>query len=126
MLEKYYRRKCCLTSVCPNIVKQRRHISSAIWYTVFCWQLWGKDHLTIGLLAQELLRIIILICAAVFALFFRDHYGNKRLDLAGPLLGTLFRQLFKKLNKDVKTYLQKAIDADKELNLMMAVKSKTM
>ena len=37
----------------------------------------------------------------------RDHYGNKRLDLAGPLLGSLFRQLFKKLTKDVKTYLQK-------------------
>lgn len=37
----------------------------------------------------------------------RDHYGNKRLDLAGPLMGGLFRQLFKKLTKDVKTYLQK-------------------
>lgn len=37
----------------------------------------------------------------------RDHYANKRLDLAGPLLATLFRQLFKKLNKDVKNYLQK-------------------
>lgn len=37
----------------------------------------------------------------------RDHYGNKRLDLAGPLLGGLFRQLFKKLTKDVRGYLQK-------------------
>ncbi len=37
----------------------------------------------------------------------RDHYGNKRLDLAGPLLGGLFRQLFKKLTKDVRAYLQK-------------------
>jgi DNA-directed RNA polymerase II subunit RPB2 len=37
----------------------------------------------------------------------RDHFGNKRLDLAGPLLGGLFRQLFKKLTKDVKVYLQK-------------------
>ena len=26
----------------------------------------------------------------------RDHYGNKRLDLAGPLLATLFRQLFRR------------------------------
>jgi DNA-directed RNA polymerase II subunit RPB2 len=39
----------------------------------------------------------------------RDHYGNKRLDLAGPLLGGLFRQLFKKLTKDVRGYLQKVI-----------------
>lgn len=23
----------------------------------------------------------------------RDHYGNKRLDLAGPLLGGLFRMV---------------------------------
>jgi DNA-directed RNA polymerase beta subunit len=37
----------------------------------------------------------------------RDHYGNKRLDLAGPLLGGLFRMLFRKLTKDVRGYLQK-------------------
>lgn len=30
----------------------------------------------------------------------RDHYGNKRVDLAGPLLASLFRQLFKALVKD--------------------------
>jgi hypothetical protein len=29
----------------------------------------------------------------------RDHYGNKRLDLAGPLLAFLFRGLFKNLMK---------------------------
>ena len=37
----------------------------------------------------------------------RDHYGNKRLDLAGPLLRGLFRQLLRKLTKDAKNYLQK-------------------
>jgi DNA-directed RNA polymerase II subunit RPB2 len=37
----------------------------------------------------------------------RDHYGKKRLDLAGPLLGALFRMLFQKLTKDVGKYLQK-------------------
>ncbi|GBG89761.1 hypothetical protein CBR_g49614 [Chara braunii] len=40
----------------------------------------------------------------------RDHYGNKRLDLAGPLLGGLFRQLFRKLTKDVRMYLQKVLN----------------
>jgi DNA-directed RNA polymerase beta subunit len=40
----------------------------------------------------------------------RDHYGNKRLDLAGPLLGTLFRQLFKRLSKDVKSMLTKVCE----------------
>lgn len=36
----------------------------------------------------------------------RDHYANKRLDLGGPLLAALFRQLFRKLTKDVKTLVQ--------------------
>eukprot|EP01114_Cavostelium_apophysatum_P011874 TRINITY_DN2641_c0_g1_i1.p1 TRINITY_DN2641_c0_g1~~TRINITY_DN2641_c0_g1_i1.p1 ORF type:complete len:1185 (+),score=293.58 TRINITY_DN2641_c0_g1_i1:150-3704(+) len=56
----------------------------------------------------------------------RDHYGNKRLDLAGPLLGTLFRGLFKKLTKDVKTFLQKSIDQGRDFNLTTAVKAKTI
>lgn len=37
----------------------------------------------------------------------RDHFGKKRLDLAGPLLAGLFRMLFKKLTKDVFRHLQK-------------------
>ena len=37
----------------------------------------------------------------------RDHFGKKRLDLAGPLLANLFRMLFRKLTKDVYRYLQK-------------------
>eukprot|EP00898_Chlorokybus_atmophyticus_P001664 jgi/Chlat1/2499/Chrsp175S02370 len=56
----------------------------------------------------------------------RDHYGNKRLDLAGPLLGSLFRQLFRKLTKDVRSYLQKCLDNGKEVNLAYAVKAKTI
>ncbi|EGC37242.1 RNA polymerase II core subunit [Dictyostelium purpureum] len=56
----------------------------------------------------------------------RDHFANKRLDLAGPLLGTLFRQLFKKLTKDVRLYLQRCIDKDKEFIPSSAVKSKTI
>ncbi|RHY46931.1 hypothetical protein DYB30_013997, partial [Aphanomyces astaci] len=56
----------------------------------------------------------------------RDHYGNKRLDLAGPLLGGLFRVLFKKLTKDVKGYLQKCVDAGRDFQLSLAIKSKTI
>ena len=37
----------------------------------------------------------------------RDHFGKKRLDLAGPLLAGLFRMLFRKVTKDVYRYLQK-------------------
>lgn len=37
----------------------------------------------------------------------RDHFGKKRLDLAGPLLSALFRMLFRKVVKDVYRHLQK-------------------
>jgi DNA-directed RNA polymerase II subunit RPB2 len=37
----------------------------------------------------------------------RDHFGKKRLDLAGPLLANLFRLLFRKFTKDIFRHLQK-------------------
>jgi len=52
----------------------------------------------------------------------RDHFGVKRMDLAGPLLGNLFRQCFAKLLKSVRQYLQKKVEAKKEIpNLSLAV-----
>ena len=56
----------------------------------------------------------------------RDHFGKKRLDLGGPLLGSLFRMLFRKLTKDVGRYLQKCIDTGRDFNLTLAVKSNTI
>ncbi|KAL0443973.1 UNVERIFIED_CONTAM: DNA-directed RNA polymerase II subunit RPB2 [Sesamum latifolium] len=56
----------------------------------------------------------------------RDHYANKRLDLAGPLLGGLFRMLFRKLTRDVRSYVQKCVDNGKDVNLQFAIKAKTM
>lgn len=56
----------------------------------------------------------------------RDHFGKKRLDLAGPLLAGLFRMLFNKLTKDVFKYLQKCVENNKEFNLTLAVKSTTL
>nr|BAO20858.1 RNA polymerase II second largest subunit [Branchinella kugenumaensis] len=54
----------------------------------------------------------------------RDHYGNKRLDLAGPLMSLLFRGLFKNLTKEVRMYAQKFIDRGKDFNLELAIKPK--
>ncbi|KAJ1960328.1 DNA-dependent RNA polymerase II [Dipsacomyces acuminosporus] len=56
----------------------------------------------------------------------RDHYGKKRMDLGGPLLSMLFRNLFRKLTKDVTRYLQKCIDSNRDFNLTIAVKSNTI
>ncbi|KAF5934969.1 hypothetical protein HYC85_026098 [Camellia sinensis] len=56
----------------------------------------------------------------------RDHYANKRLDLAGPLLGGLFRMLFRKLTRDVRSYVQKCVDNGKDVNLQFAIKAKSI
>ncbi|KAI9734401.1 MAG: DNA-dependent RNA polymerase II [Cirrosporium novae-zelandiae] len=56
----------------------------------------------------------------------RDHFGKKRLDLAGPLLASLFRALFIKLTKDVYKYLQKCVENNREFNLTLGVKSNTL
>ncbi|OLL21764.1 DNA-directed RNA polymerase II subunit RPB2 [Neolecta irregularis DAH-3] len=56
----------------------------------------------------------------------RDHFGKKRLDLAGPLLANLFRMLFKKLYKDVYRYMQKCVENNREFNLTLAVKAPTI
>lgn len=53
----------------------------------------------------------------------RDHFGKKRLDLAGPLLGGLFRVLFRKLTKDVRKHLQRCLDEGKHFNVGAAIKS---
>ena len=56
----------------------------------------------------------------------RDHYGNKRLDLSGPLLAGLFRTLFRKLNKDLKRRLQQDVNNGKEYNLVKCIDSATI
>ena len=56
----------------------------------------------------------------------RDHFGKKRLDLAGPLLAQLFRILFKKLTRDIYRYMQKCVETNKDFNLTLAVKSNTI
>lgn len=56
----------------------------------------------------------------------RDHFGKKRLDLAGPLLAQLFRILFRKLTRDIYRYMQKCVENNKDFNLNEAVKSTTI
>lgn len=51
----------------------------------------------------------------------RDHYGNKRLDLAGPLLGQLFRQLFDRMRKDCSRYIARKISEGKDFSLDLAL-----
>jgi DNA-directed RNA polymerase II subunit RPB2 len=54
----------------------------------------------------------------------RDHFGKKRLDLAGPLMAGLFRTLFLKLLKEARRYLQKCLEENRDFNLMMTINPK--
>lgn len=56
----------------------------------------------------------------------RDHYGKKRMDLAGPLLASLFRTLFRKLTSEVTRYLKKCVESNREFNMLVAVKPNTI
>ena len=51
----------------------------------------------------------------------RDHFAMKRLDLGGPLLGSLFRGLFQKLTKEVRKSIQKSADNGRRFNIPAAV-----
>ncbi|VDN24263.1 unnamed protein product [Gongylonema pulchrum] len=51
----------------------------------------------------------------------RDHMGNKRLDLAGPLLAFLFRALFRNLLKEVRLTAQKYINKNGDFMLDLCV-----
>eukprot|EP00736_Rhodelphis_marinus_P003655 Rmarinus@m.16338 len=53
----------------------------------------------------------------------RDHFGMKRMDMAGPLLGGLFRQLFHRLVKQLRANLQKSVDAGRELHMQGSLKA---
>merc|ERR1712036_146869 len=56
----------------------------------------------------------------------RDHFGKKRLELAGPLLCQLFRTMYKKMNGDVLKHLQKCVETNREFNSLLAIKHHTI
>ena len=58
----------------------------------------------------------------------RDHYGKKRLDMAGTLLAGLFRQLFRTFVEDMTKHIKKEIkDSNKkDLNLQVALRHETL
>ncbi|GAB7354020.1 hypothetical protein MBLNU459_g4608t1 [Dothideomycetes sp. NU459] len=53
----------------------------------------------------------------------RDHFGKKRLDLAGPLMAQVFRLKFTQLIRDMRIYLSRCVEQGKDFNLTLAVKS---
>lgn len=54
----------------------------------------------------------------------RDHIKNKRIDVAGQLLSSLFRQLYKRTYKEFSNNVSKSVENDKILNITHMLKSK--
>ncbi|KAI0470649.1 DNA-dependent RNA polymerase 2 rpb140 [Xylariaceae sp. FL0804] len=52
----------------------------------------------------------------------RDHFGKKRLDLAGPLLAKLFRTIVRKMTGEVLSQLKRCIEQNKPFNIALCVK----
>ncbi|SBT75637.1 DNA-directed RNA polymerase II subunit RPB2, putative [Plasmodium ovale] len=53
----------------------------------------------------------------------RDHFGKKRLDIAGPLMASSFSTYFRKMAKDVRRVLQRQIDNNKPFDVAGAIRS---
>ncbi|KAI4291490.1 DNA-directed RNA polymerase II subunit RPB2 [Pancytospora philotis] len=56
----------------------------------------------------------------------RDHYGKKRMDLSGPLLAGLFKQLFRKFCAETARFMQRCIENEKDFNVVLGLKSSTL
>ena len=54
----------------------------------------------------------------------RDHFKNKRIDLAGDLMIGLFRQLYKKTHRDAQLCVTKNVENKREINIQTIMKSK--
>ena len=51
----------------------------------------------------------------------RDHYKNKRIDVVGDLLSFLFKQLYKKMHKDMSHSIQKYYEQNKIINITQLI-----
>jgi DNA-directed RNA polymerase II subunit RPB2 len=56
----------------------------------------------------------------------RDHFGKKRLDLAGPLLAKLFRGIMRRMNLEFSTYLRRCVEANRPFSLAGGIKKGTL
>ncbi|KAI1500331.1 DNA-dependent RNA polymerase 2 rpb140 [Biscogniauxia marginata] len=52
----------------------------------------------------------------------RDHFGKKRLDLAGPLLAKLFRNIVRRMTQEVLSQMKRSIEQNRSFAIELAVK----
>ncbi|KAF2668522.1 DNA-directed RNA polymerase II subunit RPB2 [Microthyrium microscopicum] len=56
----------------------------------------------------------------------RDHFGKKRLDLAGVLMAQLFKIKFKQMVQDAQKYIQKSLEDGRDFHVSTAFKQATI
>ncbi|KAI1079842.1 DNA-dependent RNA polymerase 2 rpb140 [Whalleya microplaca] len=52
----------------------------------------------------------------------RDHFGKKRLDLAGPLLAKLFRNIVRRLTQEISMHLKRCLEQNRPFQIEIAAK----
>ena len=56
----------------------------------------------------------------------RDHFGKKRLDLAGPLLAKLFRGIMRRIHTELSGYVRRCVEDGKDFSLAVGIKPGTL
>lgn len=56
----------------------------------------------------------------------RDHFGKKRLDLAGPLLSKLFRNIMRRLNNELSSYMKMCIQQNRNFQIASGIRITTL
>lgn len=95
MPETSSKRKCSLMLVLGNIVRQKKLTISGMFHLSVTHAAVVSESLCQlkSVFARYIIHRLLLCALGRRAEDDRDHYGNKRLDLAGPLLGGLFRMV---------------------------------
>ncbi|KAG9480527.1 hypothetical protein GDO78_012149 [Eleutherodactylus coqui] len=113
--------KYAYTAECRSCLENSSRPTSSIWVSMLAR---GGQIFFFFSSGRYMVHRLLLAALGRRELDDRDHYGNKRLDLAGPLLAFLFRGMFKNLLKEVRIYAQKFIDRGKDFNLELAIKTR--
>ena len=56
----------------------------------------------------------------------RDHLANKRMELSGDLLTSLFKLNFKRMKRETQSIISRSVDNNSSFNLTTAIKQKTI
>jgi DNA-directed RNA polymerase II subunit RPB2 len=97
-----------LNTILPTAEKQMEHLRGILTRDVFP-HIGGSidDNYAKAFLLGHAINKCLLVYLGELDLDDRDHFGNKRIDLSGNLIGTLFRIAFNRVMKEFKRKIEK-------------------